>query len=845
MSVIGTALAPRMCWVHGLGSVIVSEETKMKRRSVLRLFPATFLVILLCGGPPPASAANRVWTGLGGDDAWSTPDNWMGSVPPTDADSVTFNINDSNNTNIVDRDFDISGLNYIGNGIHTTDFAGSSSLHVTGDCYIGHGGGADGADVTWTNGGTVTLGGPPYFRRLFIATHSAVGGTTTGSLLIDGPDVEADIGYLYIASTNSEGSADGRLVVGDNSRVRIGSTSSPTQVIIGEGIWPGSATGLLDASHGDVDLYSKELIVGYSPTTRSGVTATGTLRWDQSDPIHALAAYFGRGPNAQGILDVPAGGTFLLGTPTDPVRSLRIAWNDADRGLSTADLDFSVTDPTVEAHVADTLWIGVSSSSSDTATCQADGRLVLGDNSAVRVGTPSDMAASLMIGWSNSFYGTAAGATGLLDATHGDIDLYLNELTVGYNRGQNGGSATGTLRWDQPDPIHAGTVNFGLGTGAEGILDVPAGGTFLLGTPDDPIGTLRIASNNTGDGVASTTLDFTATDPTFEAFVDSYLGVGVNTSQYIAGRPEGRLVLGDNSKLHAGTPTDVAGFVYVGVNSSSEADSKAQGVLDASRGQMDLHTTHLYVGNNIYDSAGASTGTLTMGDGSVVTATEARVSRGPGTTGTLNLHGGRLGAERIVLGEGGTLGFTAGRLAVNFFNTYEDGGALEQQGGVLAPGFLTTHRAETSLPGRTEINGDYLLDSLGTLEIELFGTSAKTEYDQLVVNGLVDLDHDLAGGGILDLILNFGPEVGDDFLIIDNDGTDSVSGQFFGLGEGDRFSRIYMGSPYVFEITYYGHTGNDVVLTMIEITAIPAPGAALLVGVGSLWVGWLRRRRTL
>ena len=148
-------------------------------------------------------------------------------------------------------------------------------------------------------------------------------------------------------------------------------------------------------------------------------------------------------------------------------------------------------------------------------------------------------------------------------------------------------------------------------------------------------------------------------------------------------------------------------------------------------------------------------------------------------------------------------------------------------------------RLNTSLPGFSIINGNYVMDD-GLLEIELFGTTAGTGYDQLQVNGLVDLD-----GGALDLLLHFGPQLGDEFVIIKNDGTDAVLGQFAGLTQGAAFTQTYGGQSYNFAIDYYGLTGNDVVLRVGPPSTIPAPGAILLAGIGAGLLGWLRRRRTL
>jgi hypothetical protein len=91
---------------------------------------------------------------------------------------------------------------------------------------------------------------------------------------------------------------------------------------------------------------------------------------------------------------------------------------------------------------------------------------------------------------------------------------------------------------------------------------------------------------------------------------------------------------------------------------------------------------------------------------------------------------------------------------------------------------------------------------------EFFGPTAGTGYDQLKVNGTVNL-----GNGIVSGILQVGymPAVGTQFVIIDNDGTDAVVGNFAGLPQGGVI--LISGRP--FTISYTGGTGNDVVLTRV------------------------------
>ena len=686
--------------VHPVSKRVSGSPQSRRRRMGLLLAGLLLLPIVV-------AQAEISWSGLGTDNNWSNPDNWVDGVPPTDTDSVIFDAADSGGTNILDTSFTIASLYYVDNSTHTTDFGGVTNLRVNGPVCVGYGPG-NGGTAIWTNGGLI------------------------------------------------------------------------------------------------------------------------------ADEI-----YFGRSAST-GVLEVPSGGMLWLGTSAEPISLLGIAYHDRNdyAGTSTAHLDFTVTDPTFEAYVGGFLDIGFQRYGG--APGRADGSLILGSNSYLRVGTV-DTPAKVRIG--RSARGTG---TGLLDATQGDIELHLTELNVGQQVGY-GGTATGTLRWDQPDPIDATEVYFGRGP-STGILEVPTGGTLRLGTSSDPVSALGIAYHDRNDAAGTSTahLDFTVTDPTFEAYVGETLWIGMQRYGGAPGVADGSLVLGDNSHLHVGTVATPASMT-IGYG----ARGTGTGLLDATRGDMDLHLTELNVGRQV-GYGGTATGAFAMGAKSLVTATLVEIgTRVDGTaTGTVNLAGGLLAAETVNMGAGGTFNFTGGRLGIGTFNTYGGTGALEQQGGTLAPGFS---RTETSLAGQAVINGDYFLSALATLEIELFGSEPINGYDQVLVNGAVDLAYGLGGGGILDLDLYFGPALGDEFLIIDNDAEDPVTGRFAGLAEGDWFTRMYMGTEYAFQISYFGHTGNDVVLTTINgVTPpppppdrVPAPGAVMLTTMGLGIIGWLRRRRIL
>jgi len=94
----------------------------------------------------------------------------------------------------------------------------------------------------------------------------------------------------------------------------------------------------------------------------------------------------------------------------------------------------------------------------------------------------------------------------------------------------------------------------------------------------------------------------------------------------------------------------------------------------------------------------------------------------------------------------------------------------------------------------------------GSLNVELNGTTAGSSYDQLNVLGSVNLS-----GMALNPTLGYASSVNDQFTIINNDGSDAVLGTFTGLPQGKKF---YLGGE-LFQITYNGGSGNDVVLSRL------------------------------
>ena len=189
------------------------------------------------------------------------------------------------------------------------------------------------------------------------------------------------------------------------------------------------------------------------------------------------------------------------------------------------------------------------------------------------------------------------------------------------------------------------------------------------------------------------------------------------------------------------------------------------------------------------------TGTTTLEGANTYTGM-TRVSAG-----TLLVNGSS-GRSGTTVGAGATLGGIGSLGAVSV----EDGGALAPGSTV---GVLRT--------------GDVRLASGATLSLDLNGTGAGSGYDQVAVTGSVSLD-----GAALDLRFgSFTAKRGDSFVVVDNDGTEAITGangtgtpslRYGGaiLTEGSSFSAN--GRSY--RLSFQGGSGdNDVTLT--DDTAAP------------------------
>jgi fibronectin-binding autotransporter adhesin len=240
-----------------------------------------------------------------------------------------------------------------------------------------------------------------------------------------------------------------------------------------------------------------------------------------------------------------------------------------------------------------------------------------------------------------------------------------------------------------------------------------------------------------------------------------------------------------------------------------------------------------------------SSGTTTI-SGTIQNGTGGLIKNGPGT---LVLTGANTYTGATVLNAGVTLANNTSGNALTA-TTVNSGailggtgslaGLIVNTGGIVAPG--------NNGPGSLVVNANAAFNPGSSLVVEMNDPTAGTGYDQLIVNGTVDL-----GNANLLLTLGFNPTASDFFYLVNNDDTDAVTGIFAGLAQGSNVFTNFGGNSYTALISYTGEFnttsfvggGNDVVLYNFAATAVPEPGslAALAALTGFGLIRKYRRRK--
>jgi T5SS/PEP-CTERM-associated repeat protein len=368
--------------------------------------------------------------------------------------------------------------------------------------------------------------------------------------------------------------------------------------------------------------------------------------------------------------------------------------------------------------------------------------------------------------WSTSYLRVGSGGAGTLAITNGGRVSSSRESSIGLGEALGYYCPTGAVTVDGAGS--AWTIN--------GRLDVAKYGAGTLSITDG--GQVSSAKGFLGFYPGATgTATISGTDSTWTSTSNLYVGVYGTGTLNIAGGGHVANV-GASIGLKSGSTGAVtvdgpgstwtsSGDLYLGGDYFAVVSGK--GTVDIIGGGT------VDIGGNVYMGSSGGDGEINLLDG------------------TLRMHGGRLAK-----GDGSAmLNFAGGRL--EGAGTIDLGAALVQTGGTLAPG---------NSAGMTTIEGGYTLDG-GAIEIEINGLGgAGIDWDLVEVSGTVDLlgDNGLLNG-LLDVILGFDPSLGDEFLILTNDGADPIIGMF---ATGPAVKAPHGDNLYRFAIDYTAGDGNDV-----------------------------------
>jgi autotransporter-associated beta strand protein len=218
------------------------------------------------------------------------------------------------------------------------------------------------------------------------------------------------------------------------------------------------------------------------------------------------------------------------------------------------------------------------------------------------------------------------------------------------------------------------------------------------------------------------------------------------------------------------------------------------------------------------------TGNLTLGGANTYTG-ETTIEAG-----TLILTGSISGSGVIDVRAGATFdvtGVTSGPFTVEPVQTLEGGGT------VLGPVIVNGTVAPGNSAGDLLVNGALTFNAGSSLKLELNGTGAGIDYDQVTVAGTggpITLN-----GGTVTLTLGYAPSPSTitTYTIIDNLSIGAITGAFANLPDGGTISATFGATTYDFVANYHGGDGNDLVLTVPEPTSatVLAAGLGLLAGL--------------
>jgi autotransporter-associated beta strand protein len=246
------------------------------------------------------------------------------------------------------------------------------------------------------------------------------------------------------------------------------------------------------------------------------------------------------------------------------------------------------------------------------------------------------------------------------------------------------------------------------------------------------------------------------------------------------------------TNTYTGTTTISAGTLQIGSGGASGSISNSIAI--SNSGTLAFNRSDDYTYGGVISGSGAvaksGAGTLTLSGTNNYTGATAV------STGTLLVTGSTAPGSAVTVAGGATLGGTG-----------TIGGAVSMTG-TLSPGATGT--------GTLTIGGNLTFASGSTYLVTANGATSGSGYDQTVVGTGTAVT---LGNATLSFALGYTPTVGHSYTIINNQGSNPISGTFNGIVQGGSFIAGYAGTKYDCALSYVGGTGNDVAVTVVSLSS--------------------------
>jgi hypothetical protein len=254
------------------------------------------------------------------------------------------------------------------------------------------------------------------------------------------------------------------------------------------------------------------------------------------------------------------------------------------------------------------------------------------------------------------------------------------------------------------------------------------------------------------------------------------------------------------------TITSGGGVLTVTGTGGTGASSVGVGVEDGGliRGPVDLETTIVgqggAIGNGVFvlrEKDGVKSTIGSLGGDIRIEATGAGNQR----SGLYMFDNGQIQSE----GDLTIVGFPSpDELYFGLFVDGNTGTAISASGEILIDASI----------GMWDVANDFSATTVawggGVWVARINGPAPESQYDQLDIEGTVEL-------GGLDLTGSYQPQVGESFILIDNDGTDAIVGKWFYDGGLVNEGGFIAFNGTLMQVSYLGGDGNDLEMTAVNL----------------------------